>query len=165
MAVDLGMEVAFTLPGDLLPAVYHHSTFHVRPRTISSTFCHLQNSPESPRWLVHEGFFEEARTSVAQTNADGNVLDPVAIVVYKEIIDTLDWEKKEGKTMSPMEMIKTPVSRKRLLIGMSPGPFSCIAGNIIASYYLGDELDTAGITSYNDQLKAVSLSTLIMWGY
>lgn len=80
------------------------------------------------------------------------------LTVYKEIIDTLEWEKKEGRTMSPMEIIKTPTARKRLLIGMSPGPFSCVAGNIIASYYLGDELDTAGITNSNDQLKAVSVS-------
>jgi MFS family permease len=56
--------------------------------------------------------------------------------------------------MSPREIIKTPVARKRLLIGMSPGPFSCIAGNIIASYYLGSELDTAGITDPLQQLKA-----------
>jgi hypothetical protein len=106
--------------------------------------------------LVHEDFLEAARISVAQTNSNGNISDPVSIAVYKEIVDTLDWEKKEGITMSPMEMIKTPVSRKRLLIGMSPGPFSCIAGNIIASYYLGPELDTAGITDYIQQLKAVS---------
>ena len=59
--------------------------------------------------------------------------------------------------MSPVEMIKTPTARKRFLIGMSPGPFSCVAGNIIASYYLGSELDTAGITNSNDQLKAVRL--------
>lgn len=58
--------------------------------------------------------------------------------------------------MNPMEIFKTPSARKRLLIGMSPGPFSCIAGNIIASYYFGAELDTAGITNRNDQLKAVS---------
>lgn len=58
--------------------------------------------------------------------------------------------------MSPKEIIKTPVARKRLLIGMSAGPFSCVAGNIIASYYLGSELNTAGITNSNDQLKAVS---------
>jgi len=56
--------------------------------------------------------------------------------------------------MGPIAIAKDPVSRKRLLIGMSPGPFSCIAGNIIASYYLGDELDTAGITSSLAQLKA-----------
>jgi hypothetical protein len=77
--------------------------------------------------------------------------------VYKEIIDTLKWEKEEGRTMSPKEIVKTPGARKRFLIGMSPGPFSCIAGNIIASYYLGAELDTAGITSSIEQLKAVRL--------
>ncbi|KAI1339662.1 putative hexose carrier protein [Xylariaceae sp. FL0016] len=110
--------------------------------------------PESPRWLVHQGYYEYARTSVAQTNSNGDILDPVAITVYKEILDTLEWEKKEGRTMSPKEIIKTPTARKRLLIGMSAGPFSCIAGNIIASYYLGAELETAGITDSTDQLKA-----------
>ena len=113
-------------------------------------------SPESPRWLVHEGHFNDARTVVATTNANGDVSDPVVVTIYKEIVDTLEWEKKEGRTMSPKEIYKTPVARKRLLIGMSPGPFSCIAGNIIASYYLGSELDTAGVTNSNDQLKAVS---------
>ena len=111
-------------------------------------------SPESPRWLVHEGHHDTARVVVAQTNANGDQSDPVVLAVYKEIIDTLKWEKEEGHTMSPMQVLKNPVSRKRLLIGMSPGPFSCIAGNIIASYYLGAELDTAGITNSDDQLKA-----------
>lgn len=110
--------------------------------------------PESPRQLVHQGHFEGARAVVAQTNANGNAADPVVFTIYKEIVDTLDWEKKEGRTMSPKEMFKTPVARKRMLIGMSPGPFSCIAANIIASYYLGSELDIAGITGTLQQLKA-----------
>ncbi|KAI3325839.1 putative hexose carrier protein [Xylariaceae sp. AK1471] len=110
--------------------------------------------PESPRWLVREGRFEDARTAVAQTNSNGNLHDPVSIAVYKEILDTLEWEKKEGHTMSPFEIFKTRTARKRFLIGMSPGPFSCIAGNIIASYYLGTELTTAGISDPTAQLQA-----------
>ncbi|KAK2609596.1 hypothetical protein N8I77_003091 [Diaporthe amygdali] len=110
--------------------------------------------PESPRWLAYQGLFEASREVCAQTNANGDPNDPVVLAVYKEIIDTLAWEKKEGRSLSPMEIVKTPAARKRFLIGMSPGPFSCIAGNIIASYYLGPELDTAGITDTNDQLKA-----------
>lgn len=78
------------------------------------------------------------------------------LTVYKEIIDTIKWEKDQH-TMSPLEIFKNSKTRKRFLIGMSPGPFSCIAGNIIASYYLGPELTTAGITDSTDQLKAVSL--------
>ncbi|ROW07204.1 hypothetical protein VMCG_03945 [Cytospora schulzeri] len=110
--------------------------------------------PESPRWLAYQGLYDASRTVVAQTNGNGDPNDAVVLTVYKEIIDTLSWEKKEGRTLSPIEIVKTPVARKRLLIGMSPGPFSCIAGNIIASYYLGSELDTAGVTNSNDQLKA-----------
>ncbi|KAK5989368.1 Lactose permease-like protein [Cladobotryum mycophilum] len=110
--------------------------------------------PESPRWLVSQERYEDARIAVAQTNTNGDLTDPLAMAVYKEIVDTLAWEKKNGITMSPREIIKTPTARKRTLIGASVGPFSCIAGNVIASYYLGDELNTAGITNSNDQLKA-----------
>lgn len=112
--------------------------------------------PESPRWLVGKERYEDARLSVAQTNADGDITNPVVVAIYKEIVDTLEWEKKNDMTMSPREIIKSPTARKRTLIGASVGPFSCIAGNVIASYYLGNELDTAGITDPNQQLKAVS---------
>ena len=111
--------------------------------------------PESPRWLVRQDRYDDARFIVSLTNADGDLSSPVAIAEYKEIIDALAWEKQEGRTMSPKEIIKNPSSRKRVLIGGSAGPFSCIAGNVIASYYLGDELATAGISSADDQLKAV----------
>ncbi|KAJ5194512.1 uncharacterized protein N7498_007950 [Penicillium cinerascens] len=110
--------------------------------------------PESPRWLAHQGYYEEARLSVAQTNSHGNLSDPVVLTIFKEIVDTLKWEKENWHSMSPIEIFKKPVARKRLLVGMSAGPFSCIAGNIIASYYFGLELDTAGITDKNEQLKA-----------
>lgn len=96
---------------------------------------------------------------VAQANANGDITDPIVLTVYKEIIDTLKWEKEEGRTLSPREIVRNKTSLKRVLIGSSAGPFSCVAGNIIASYYLGDELDTAGITNPNDQLKAVSSTT------
>lgn len=108
--------------------------------------------PESPRWLVDKGHIETARIVVAQANANSNVDDPVVLAVFKEIIDTLKWEKENVMTF--METIKNPIARKRLLIGSSAGPFSCIAGNIIASYYLSSELDTAGITDSTAQLQA-----------
>lgn len=79
----------------------------------------------------------------------------MTVTIYRQIVDTLEWEKKEGRSMSPKEIIKNPVARKRVLIGGSAKPFSCIAGNVIASYYLGTELTSAGITASTDQLKAV----------
>ncbi|KAJ5097840.1 hypothetical protein N7532_004841 [Penicillium argentinense] len=113
------------------------------------------DSPESPRWLVHQGYYEEARLSVAQTNAGGNTSDPVVVAIFKEIVDTLKWEKEQGHNMSPIEIFTAPSSRPRLLIAMSAGLFSCIAGNIIAFYYFGLELSSADIDDTNDQLKAV----------
>jgi hypothetical protein len=154
MAVDLGVEGAIAVPSDLLDIVHCDTTFCVNSLSPTTQMFTNPLSPESPRWLVHEGYYEEARAVVALTNANGDLSHPVVLTVYKEIIDTIGWEKKEGRTMSPKEMFKTPTARKRLLIGMSAGPFSCVAGNIIASYYLGSELDTAGITNSTDQLKA-----------
>lgn len=139
-----------------------HSAIHVRRLSVSAFDDLLLTaiSPESPRWLVHQGLFEEAHLSVAQTNSHGNVSDPITVAVFKEIVDTLRLEKEHGHVMSPLEIFKSPLARKRLLIGMTSGPFSCIAGNIIASYYFGSELDTAAITNTNDQLKAVSLFSI-----
>ena len=68
-------------------------------------------------------------------------------------MDTLRYER-EHPVLTPIQIIKSPTARKRVLIGMSAGPFSCIAGNIIASYYLGAELDSAGITEPLPQLQA-----------
>lgn len=154
MAVDMGVESALADTSDIFNTLHRCSALRVTSPNLSNfSFANLC-SPESPRWLVHNGFFEEARIVVAQTNANGDVSHPIVLTVYKEIIDTIAWEKKEGRTMSPKEIFKTPTARKRLLVGMSAGPFSCIAGNIIASYYLGSELDTAGITDSTDQLKA-----------
>lgn len=162
----MGVAPAIANSGDILYSLYRHSPFcvspgrliftvSVSPQSLHTRTYRNQTRPESPRWLVHEGHFEYARNSVAQANSNGDLQDPITVAVYKEIIDALDFEKKESRTMSPKEIFKTPTARKRLLIGMSAGPFSCVAGNIIASYYLGDELTTAGITDSTDQLKAV----------
>lgn len=56
-----------------------------------------------------------------------------------------------------MEIIKTPVARKQVLIAGSVAAFSQIAGNVIASYYLGAELALAGITESTKQLEAVCM--------
>jgi len=77
------------------------------------------------------------------------------VAEFARIVDALQTDQAvAAKAMSPKELIRTPVARRRLAIGASPGLFSCIAGNIIASYYISTFLTGAGITDPQDQLKA-----------
>ncbi|WWD17593.1 hypothetical protein CI109_102034 [Kwoniella shandongensis] len=109
--------------------------------------------PESPRWLIAQGRLEDAHTVLAQVNARGNRNDPLVLSEYNMIMDHVNFQKTVV-SISPKDLIRTPSRRRRLLIGASPGLFSCIAGNIISSYYLSTELSAAGITDSHQQLKA-----------
>jgi hypothetical protein len=147
------MASTVIFPSYLGHLVHSGTTIHVRRRIL---ICRLISSPESPRWLVAQGRIEDAHTVLARVNARGNKEDPVVVGEFARIIDALQTDQAvAAKALSPKELIRTPVARRRLAIGASPGLFSCIAGNIIASYYIATFLTGAGITDPQDQLKAV----------
>jgi hypothetical protein len=100
---------------------------------------------------------DEARATVAGVEANGDVLNPLVIATVKEIVDTLQWEKEEGRSFTPKQIIKNRSTLRRLLIGISPGPFATVSGVLIAAYYFGAELATAGVTDPVDQLRAVGV--------
>lgn len=104
---------------------------------------------------MYQNRLDEARKVVAQTHADGDETDPIVLAVYKEITDTISWEKNHGETLSFKELVKTPSARKRVLLASSSAVFSTIAGNVVASYYLGTMLDNAGVTDTTTQLQIV----------
>ncbi|KAJ7758148.1 MFS sugar transporter-like protein [Mycena maculata] len=109
--------------------------------------------PESPRWLAFQGRPEEALKVVALTHANGDMNDPVVLTQYKEIIDTIDYERNVAQPLSVSQLFKTPSARKRIILGTSVAVFSTVAGNVIVSYYLGSMLDNAGITNTTTQLQ------------
>ena len=109
--------------------------------------------PESPRWLVYRNHDSAALTVVAQTYANGDKTSPIVLAAYKEIVDTINYEKNVGETLSIAQLYKARVARKRVLLACSAAVFSTIAGNVIASYYLGTMLTNAGITDTTTQLQ------------
>lgn len=89
--------------------------------------------PESPRWLVYVGRKEEALIVVAQAYSNGDTSNPMALAQYKEIVDTIDYEKNVGETLSLVQMVKTPVARKRMILAISAAVFSTISGKFFTS--------------------------------
>ncbi|WPG98677.1 MFS general substrate transporter [Acrodontium crateriforme] len=109
--------------------------------------------PESPRWLANRGQRESALEVLAQTYADGDRNSPVVQVAFKEIVDTLEYEKNHGQKKTFAQCFKTRSARRRILLACSAAVFSTIAGNVIATYYLGDLLTNAGISDAKTQLE------------
>jgi hypothetical protein len=82
---------------------------------------------------VHQNRNEEALRVVAQTCADGNDQDPLVIATYREIVETMEWEKNCGETLAVKQMIKTRSARKRILLVISCALGSVIVGNQVVS--------------------------------
>lgn len=110
--------------------------------------------PESPRWLAYRGHHEAAQLAVALVSSNGNIEDPASNVLYEQIVKGIELERSQKHNVTIWGIVKDPVARRRLLIGSSTGIFASTAGNVIATFYLGAELKTAGITNIKSQLKA-----------
>lgn len=77
--------------------------------------------PESPRWLAYHDRNDEAMDVLAKLHGSPSS-DPVVQVQYREIMDTLQFEKEQGKTVGYTELFKTPSNRKRVMLAVSAAP-------------------------------------------
>ncbi|KAI1626538.1 MFS sugar transporter-like protein [Exophiala viscosa] len=107
---------------------------------------------ESPRWLAYKDRKDDALEVLAVAHAWGDTTDPMVVAEYREITETLEFEKIAG-SVSALETIRTPGNRKRVMICISVGIFSMTMGNNIVTYYFGTMPNQAGVTDFNTQLK------------
>lgn len=66
---------------------------------------------------------------------------------YQEVMDTLAYEKADGRSLGFREIVRNAPNRKRLYLCLSVSPLTMLTGSNIITYYYGTMLDQAGITS------------------
>lgn len=86
--------------------------------------------PESPRWLVYQDRNDEALKVIARVHGTSSD-DAQVQVQYREIMDTLNYEKSQGRTLGYKETIKSKTNRRRLLLAVSVAPLAMLTGSNI----------------------------------
>ncbi|KAF2657228.1 hexose transporter [Lophiostoma macrostomum CBS 122681] len=108
--------------------------------------------PESPRWLAAQDRPEEALRVLSKVN-EAPEDDAVVQIQYREIVDTIAFEKTEGRKYALAECVRTPPNRLRFILALSVAPLTMLSGSNIITYYFGSMLNAAGVTAPRTQLQ------------
>ncbi|KAK7044740.1 general substrate transporter [Favolaschia claudopus] len=100
--------------------------------------------PETPRWLIQNGFRAEGLWTLADLHAAGDVTDTRVNRTYYEIVDTIEVEERNGAT-APWSTLFKEYTR-RTIIGWTAQMFGQLNGINALLHFLPETLAHAGFT-------------------
>jgi len=106
--------------------------------------------PESPRYLIANDRYEEARAVLIKYHAEGDENSPVVALELAQVKATIQIEMDNAK-MTWKAYFTTKANRQRAVLALCLGVFTQWSGNNIISFYLAKILTQVGITSPRTQ--------------
>ncbi|OJJ31253.1 hypothetical protein ASPWEDRAFT_45219 [Aspergillus wentii DTO 134E9] len=122
--------------------------------------------PETPRWLARNGFMKEARQTVADLHADGDINAEHVRAVWVEIEEAVRYEASLGQSTWGEVFTRY---RKRIIVGITAQMFAQLNGINVISFYLPSSLAKAGFDNRKSLLYTAGNSipyvaaTMLAW--
>lgn len=101
--------------------------------------------------LIDQDRHDEALEVLAAVNAHGDKESPIVLLQFREISDTIAYEK--SKELSFVESFTSKGNRKRLIITATFSIIVMLPGTNIITFYFGTMLEQAGIQDPTTQLE------------
>ncbi|KAI0676964.1 general substrate transporter [Trametes maxima] len=117
--------------------------------------------PETPRFLIANGFEEEGLRVLADLHAAGDIHDPAVEGTFRTIVDTVERERALGQ--ASWKHLFTQHTR-RTIMGLTCQIFAQFNGINAILYFLPENLMRAGFTTERALLFAAASSALYCFG-
>ncbi|KAF8642803.1 hypothetical protein AX16_009436 [Volvariella volvacea WC 439] len=101
--------------------------------------------PETPRWLIKNGFPREGLGALADLNGNGDPTDERIVEIYKEIAAAIEYEETMGSEASWAQVFSQYT--RRCVVGITCQMFAQLNGINAILYFLPTNLTRAGFST------------------
>lgn len=119
--------------------------------------------PETPRWLIKNGFHAEGLATLADLQASGDPTDEGVKETYKEIVAAIENEREGGQADAGWKEIFVKYTR-RTVMGITSQMFAQLNGINAILYFLPENLLRAGFDLPQSLLYTGASSTMLVAG-